>query len=100
MKSKFSQFLDGEIDVMSFFPEPAEERDLPRETVKEIRKEENRIIDADPATKKVVAFERRSFRFIYYIVAVISCIVFIGIMLYGVSFLPRYGQENARDECE
>ena len=95
MKSKFSQFLDGELDVMSLFPEPAEERDISREAVKEIKKEENRIIDADPATKKVVAFERQSFRIIYYIVAVISCVALIGIMLYGISHLPRYGQENA-----
>ena len=95
MKEKFEQFLAGELDVMSLFPEPAEQPDLSREAVKEIEKEENRRIDEAPVTRKVVAAERRSFRLIYYAVAVVSCIAFIGIMLYGVSFLPRYGQENA-----
>ncbi|MBR4759506.1 MAG: hypothetical protein IK078_05080, partial [Lachnospiraceae bacterium] len=39
---------------------------------------------------------KKYFDRIYNLVAVISCILLIGVLLYTVSRLPRYGEENVR----
>ncbi len=48
------------------------------------------------AEKKKTEKNKKRFDRIYNLVAVISCILLIGVLLYTVSRLPRYGEENVR----
>ncbi|MBR6316217.1 MAG: hypothetical protein IKR58_04355 [Lachnospiraceae bacterium] len=48
------------------------------------------------AEKKNTEKNKKRFDRIYNLVAVISCILLIGVLLYTVSRLPRYGEENVR----
>ena len=74
----------------------SEIHDQPRETIKKQRMELVREMEERPGYERTLEAEQKGFYLIYHIVAVISCILLIGVLLYTVAMLPRYGEENVR----
>ena len=67
-----------------------------RETIKKQRMELVREMEERPGYERTLEAEQKGFYLLYHIVAVISCILLIGVLLYTVAMLPRYGEENVR----
>ena len=96
MSERFRKWLDGGFEVYDLMPDAAEGYDVPIEKVEQKRQEINRQIDEDEKTKNFIRSTDKGFRKLYNIVAVISCVMLIGVLLYTVGNLPYYGKENPR----
>ena len=97
MRKRFKKWVMGRTDVMDRILDDASEiHDQPRETIKKQRMELVREMEERPGYERTVEAEQKGFYLIYHIVAVISCILLIGVLLYTVAMLPRYGEENVR----
>ena len=94
-KNAFWRWLDGELDVMDAFPEAVEIHDDRREMLMKKKKAVARHID-EKYESKAEKLGREGFLRIYLVVAVISCVVLIGVLLYAVANLPRYGRDNPK----
>ncbi len=94
-KSLFARWLDGEIEVMDLIlDDTTQVRDPSREALKLKDTEFKERLDASPRSKEAADATRRRFYLAYTAVAVISCIFLIGVLLFAVSDLPRFGEEN------
>ncbi len=96
MNDRFRKWLSGELDLMEGIEDAAEERDSRRE---EIKRSERQMIEELGQTRRaqsVIRAEQKGFYILYNVIAVISCITLIGVLLYTVGHLPRYGAENPR----
>ena len=97
MRKRFEKWVMGRTDVMDRILDDASEiYDQPRETIKKQRMELVREMEERPGYERTLEAEQKGFYLIYHIVAVISCILLIGVLLYTVAMLPRYGEENVR----
>ena len=97
MRKRFKKWVMGRTDVMDRILDDASEiYDQPRETIKKQRMELVREMEERPGYERTLKAEQKGFYLIYHIVAVISCILLIGVLLYTVAMLPRYGEENTR----
>ena len=97
MRKRFKKWVMGRTDVMDRILDDASEiHDQPRETIKKQRMELVREMEERPGYERTLEVEQKGFYLIYHIVAVISCILLIGVLLYTVAMLPRYGEENVR----
>ena len=97
MRKRFKKWVMGRTDVMDRILDDASEiYDQPRETIKKQRMELVREMEERPGYERTLETEQKGFYLIYHIVAVISCILLIGVLLYTVAMLPRYGEENTR----
>ncbi len=97
MRKRFKKWVMGRTDVMDRILDDASEiYDQPRETIKKQRMELVREMEERPGYERTLETEQKGFYLIYHIVAVISCILLIGVLLYTVAMLPRYGEENVR----
>ena len=97
MRKRFKKWVMGRTDVMDRILDDASEiHDQPRETIKKQRMELVREMEERPGYERTLETEQKGFYLIYHIVAVISCILLIGVLLYTVAMLPRYGEENVR----
>lgn len=97
MRKRFKKWVMGRTDVMDRILDDASEiHDQPRETIKKQRMELVREMEERPGYERTLEAEQKGFYLIYHIVAVISCILLIGVLLYTVAMLPRYGEENTR----
>ena len=97
MRKRFKKWVMGRTDVMDRILDDASEiHDQPRETIKKQRMELVREMEERPGYERTLEAEQKGFYLIYHIVAVISCILLIGVLLYTVAMLPRYGEENVR----
>ncbi len=96
MKEKWLRFLDGDYDLTENVMDGVEEPDHSREEIKE-RKQINwaRFSNME-RTRSFVEAETRGFRVIYNVIAIVSCVILIGVLLFTVANLPEYGQENPR----
>ncbi|MBR2527938.1 MAG: hypothetical protein IKE58_05660 [Blautia sp.] len=81
---------------MDWFAQGQEGYDEPREAFKARKKELNHQIDVSEHTSELKAVTRKSFGLAYQAVAVVSCILLIGVLLYTVANLPYFGRENPR----
>ena len=95
VKSAFWRWLDGELDVMDAFLEAAEVHDDRREKLKKKKRAVEDQIDEE-VESRAERLGREGFQKIYLLVAVVSCVVLIGVLLYAVANLPRYGRNNPR----
>ena len=94
MNERFRKWLDGDSDIMDHVLDLNETSDESRE---EQKKDMNRIrlrIDRSSGARAVARAERKGFSVLYTAVAVVSCIFLIGVLLFAVANLPRYGVEN------
>ena len=96
MKEWFDHWLSGDVDVMKNIMDAAQVPDMPREEWKEQRKQFREEIYERTHTQAAIQEEQKGFYLIYRIIAVASCIVLIGVLLYTVANLPEYGLENPR----
>ena len=94
MKEKFLAWLDGDLDLLIDVADAAEEYDAPREAIKEMRRERRERIHESERGRAIRHAERRGFYIGYTVIAVICCVLLIGVLLYAIANLPRYGQEN------
>ena len=95
-KNRFFRWLDGDYDVMANIMDGSLEPDESHDKVKKDRKAAHEELTASGFSQAVISAERKGFYQIYIGVAIVSCIVLIGVLLYTVSLLPEYGQENPR----
>lgn len=86
---------DGnEPDLLLDVMDGAEVHDSPREKVKTEKERYRDYVLRARAGQKIIRLENSGFILFYKAVAVVSCVILIGMLLFTISFLPRYGQEN------
>ena len=84
----------GEHDLLESIMDGAEVPDSPREKVKTEKKYYKNYARSSRKVQGLVRAEARGFGVFYSLVAVVSCALLIGMLLFTISFLPRYGVEN------
>ena len=96
MKELFTAWLEGGSDPMESLLDISTQEDQDREARKKVSDEKIRRLRKDPAALQTVERMRKRFRKIYLAVAVVCCIMLSGFLLYTISLMPRYGEENPR----
>ena len=96
MSSFFDRWLNGDIDVMEDILDTAEVPDSSREDMKTKEREVRKDLRTRPGMTRVREAEEKSIHVLYNVAALICCLLLIGVLLYTVSQLPEYGQENPR----
>ena len=96
MKELFTAWLEGGSDPMESLLDISTQEDQDREARKKVSDEKIRRLRRDPAALQTVERMRKRFRKIYLAVAVVCCIMLSGFLLYTISLMPRYGEENPR----
>ncbi len=94
MKERLKKWLEGDIELLNNVSDAAEIPDSPREELKKQRKEIKRQVREKADMETVTRTGEKSFMFLYRTVAVVSCVLLIGVLLFTVAHLPRYGEEN------
>lgn len=93
-KETFLKWLDGDFDLLAHVADTDEHPDPGRAELKREKRHINRRIDSSKAEHRVERAEEKGFYALYTLVAVVSCVFLIGILLFTISYLPRYGVEN------
>ena len=96
MKEKFRRWFDGESDIMLDILDADERPDTSREEIKKTVRRIRRRANLSERGQALLRAENVGFRVIYRVVAVMSCVFLIGVLLYTIAGLPRYGLENPR----
>ncbi len=96
MREWFRKWLDGGVDVMQDITDAAEVPDKTREQLKEQKKEIRERIYEKANIQAAMRAQRKGFYALYTGIAVISCVLLIGVLLFTVANLPEYGEENPR----
>ncbi len=94
MKEWFTRWLNGDLELLEHVSDASEIPDSPREELKTKRKEFRQRIYDRPDMDSIIRAEQKGFLAIYHTIAIISCVVLIGVLLFTVAHLPRYGEEN------
>lgn len=96
MKQKFWSWMQGDVDVMEHILDGSEEPDLTRKEQKQQEKDARERLNESLYTRPLIRAQQKGFYVLYQIVALTCCIALIGVLLFTVANLPRYGQENPR----
>ena len=96
MKEEFRSWIMGESDPMEELLDFSQENDLNREERRKLTVEKLRVLQEDPDEQQKVARVRGRFTRFYYLVAVLSCVFLSCVLLFSISMLPQYGEENPR----
>ena len=96
LNNKLIQWLDGDLDPMEDILDETKKPDITREQFKQRKRELKEQVNDNKKAQEVILAERKGFYLLYRIVAIVSCIILIGVLLFVVSNLPLYGQENPR----
>lgn len=92
--SRFYEWMIGEADPLENVMDGAEVPDEPRGQWKHETKEgREQLLSREDVNAEVMRV-RKSFGKVYSAVAIISCITLIGVLMYIVTGLPRFGEEN------
>ena len=83
-----------EHDLLEDIMDGEERHDSSREKVKTEQKYYKNYVRTSRTAQKLIKAENEGFRAFFSTVAVFSCVVLIGMLLFTISFLPRYGFEN------
>ena len=87
--------LNGEDhDILESVMDGAEVHDSPREKVKIENEYYKNYVRSSQWAQKLIRTENKGFNVFYLAVAVVSCVLLIGMLLFTISYLPRYGVEN------
>ena len=96
MKEKQRARFWEELSGMESYLDTEERPDASRAEQKSgIRAWEERLL-ADPQLQLGIRARQKRFQTVYRITAVVSCIVFIAVMLYMIAHLPQFGTANPR----
>lgn len=93
-KNRFEAWLDGDIDVMESILDLDETKEQSREARKKTLHAMVDEIGSTREARRVRRAEEKSFKLIYRIVSAVSCVCLIGVLLFSIANLPRYGVEN------
>ena len=93
-KNRFRQWMDGDVDILEHILDTDEAPYRSREEQKKKKQEIRESVSGDALTKRIAAAEKKAFRRFYRLAAILCCVLLTGVLLYTVSLLPRYGQEN------
>ena len=86
---------DGEDhDLLENIMDGEEVHDSPREKVKTENEYYRNYVRSTQWVQKLIRTENKGFNVFYFSVAVVSCVLLIGMLLFTISYLPRYGVEN------
>ena len=86
---------DGEEhDLLENIMDGEEVHDSPREKVKTENEYYKSYVRSTQWVQKLIRTENKGFNVFYFSVAVVSCVLLIGMLLFTISYLPRYGVEN------
>ena len=86
---------DGEEhDLLENVMDGEEVHDSPREKVKTEKEYYRSYVRSTQWGQKLIRTENKGFNVFYSSVAVVSCVLLIGMLLFTISYLPRYGVEN------
>ena len=86
---------DGEEhDLLENVMDGEEVHDSPREKVKTEKEYYRSYVRSTQWVQKLIRTENKGFNVFYSSVAVVSCVLLIGMLLFTISYLPRYGVEN------
>ena len=96
MKNRFLPWLYGEQDVMDRMAEYVESPDMTRSELKKITRSVEEEYKNRPDVLEAIGRSRSRFRRLYLAVALISCVALTLVLLYTISLMPRYGEENPR----
>ena len=94
MNKKFRHWLEGDYDVMAHVSDTDERPYTSRREMKRELREMRKSVNESQIGEKLILAERKSFYMLYNVVAVLSCIFLIGVLLFTIARLPRYGKEN------
>ena len=83
-----------EHDLLEDIMDGEERHDSSREKVKTEQKYYKNYVRTSRTAQRLIKAENEGFRAFFSTVAVFSCVVLIGMLLFTISFLPRYGFEN------
>lgn len=86
--------IPGDHDLLEGVMDGEEVPDSPREKVKIEKEYYKNYARTSGKVQKLVRAEVRGFNVFYISVAVVSCALLIGMLLFTISYLPRYGVEN------
>lgn len=81
-------------DILESVMDAEEVHDSPREKVKTEKEYYKNYVRSSQWGKNLIRTENKGFTVFYTAVAVVSCVALIGMLLFTLSFLPRYGVEN------
>ncbi len=81
-------------DLLEGVMDGEEVHDSPREKVKTEKKYYKNYVRSSQWAQKLIRTENVGFRAFYTAVAVVSCVLLTGMLLFTISYLPRYGVEN------
>ena len=81
-------------DLLESVMDGEEVHDSPREKVKIEKEYYKNYVRSTQWAQKLIAAENKGFNLFFASVAVVSCLLLIGVLLFTISFLPRYGVEN------
>ena len=96
MKEWIRRWYEGDTELLTDIMDGAEVPDRPREELKQQRKAFRAKIQERVNSEQVLRAQERSFYAIYRVIAILSCVVLIGVLLFTVANLPHYGTENPR----
>lgn len=81
-------------DILESVMDGEEVHDSPREKVKTEKKYYQNYVRSSQWAQKLIRTENKGFNVFYLAVAVVSCVLLTGMLLFTISYLPRYGVEN------
>ncbi len=96
MKSRLRAWFDGDLSGMEEFVQVTETPDATHEDFKQTELAFEESLPQNPRSRMIERLGRKSYHILYRVVAVTSCIVFIGVMLYVIGHLSRFGTDNPR----
>ena len=96
MKERFLSWLYGDQDIMDHFGEDVTAPDISHSEQKKITRTAEEEYENRPEVLEAIGRSRERFRSFYLAVALVSCVALTLVMLYTISNLPQYGEENPR----
>jgi len=96
MKDRLRDWFRGDLSGMEEFIQVTEAPDASHEELKQYEQEFEDLLPLNPRSQMIERLGRKSYHVLYRIIAVTSCIVFIGVMLYVIGHLSRFGTDNPR----
>lgn len=94
LRNRFMRWLDGDFDSAVHIMETDETPYSNREEIKEGLHTIRQELEGRQRIKRLKESEKKGYYRIYNLVSVVSAVLLIGVLLFVISYLPRYGQEN------
>ena len=96
MRDRLRAWYNEELSGMEEFLNTEERPDATRvERKSAVRRWQEQLL-ANPEMQREIQIRQKRYHTVYRVIAVLSCILFIAIMLYMIAHFPRFGFENPR----